>query len=146
LNEKSTVCSGFVFSGISLMLAESVQELYRDADFVAHIRVKTPPTATGFIHDLGTTWYEVTFEALEVHKNRDTIQSATFRFVHYGYENPDAALFMASTEWIVCLSRTGTQEALSPYTKPEPWMGAVETPAQYTSASIPAGMIWKSGF
>lgn len=103
------------------MFAESVQELYQHADFVAHIRVKTPPTSTGFIHDLGTTWYAVTFEALEVHKNRDTTQLSAFWFVHYGYEKPDAALFMAGTEWIVCLSRTGTSEAITHYKKPEPW-------------------------
>ncbi len=118
--QKVLVIISMFFSGISIVFAGNLQELYLKADFVAHIRIEAQPYSSGFTHDLGTTWYEVKFVTLEVHKNRDTANPSTFRFVHYEYEKPDVALFRVGTEWIVCLSRTGLSEVTEPYKKPEP--------------------------
>lgn len=100
--------------------SHSWETLYKHADYVAYIKVTGELVPSGFTHDLGTTWYQVSFVPVEVHKNRDTAQLASFWFVHYGYEAPDPAMFPAGSEWIVFLSRTGFQEVVEIQNKIDP--------------------------
>ncbi|HRZ42343.1 MAG TPA: hypothetical protein P5228_06525 [Bacteroidales bacterium] len=96
------------------------EPLYINADYIAHIRITGDLIPSGFSHDLGTTWYQVNFVPLEVHKNRDTTRLASFWFVHHGYEAPDPATFPPGSEWIVFLSRTGFHEVAEINGKTEP--------------------------
>jgi hypothetical protein len=93
-----------------ILMCENREDLYRKADYVAHIRVVGELVPSGFTSDLGTTWYQVSFMPLEVHKNRDTTQISSFWFVHSGYDVPDPEWFKAGQEWIVFLTFTGFSE------------------------------------